>query len=224
MKHFNFINYHFDSTDSIKGKSVMYPMMKDFIKYDHMFSSEYGVNHNHHLFSMSTSNDLSTGRKKRRKNSSKQKKSDFVKMTNKSINKKNSFIQKLTKKETLASQDTAATIGNMKRHFADHNYFGILFSKNNSIAKPRIKRVKGMSQVIGSKHLSSPARGLNLIKSMESSSKVNNQTNVTRSIESNKNTSFEYKPSLFRNASTAGYYSNMSKSKFLLTIGTNLTA
>ena len=121
----------------------------------------------------------------------------------------NSFVQKVAKKETLGSQETAATIGNMKRHFTDHhNYFGILLGKNKSNiistskAKPKIKRVKGMSQVIGSKYLSSPARNRNLIKSMENSFKTNKQANFTKSIESNKNTSFEYKKGLFRNAST----------------------
>ena len=66
-----------------------------------------------------------------------------------------------------------------------------------------MKRVKGMSHVIGSTHLSSPTRNLNLIKSMENSSKTSKKANFTRNIESNKNTSIENKKGLFRNASTS---------------------
>jgi len=119
----------------------------------------------------------------------------------KSLNKKNNFIQKLSKKETVSSQETAATIGNMKRHYGDHNYFGILLGKNNIVSKSKIKRVKGISQVLDDKNLSSPLRDLNLMRSLESEVNIN-QDKITKSIESTKNgSSFNYTPNLNRDGS-----------------------
>lgn len=188
---------------------MIYPMMKDFIKYqtqckvldsiyhsfnhkakhsknnNHVLSRDYGANNNHHLFSMSTSNELSVSRKKR-KRKSKIKKSDSLKIKD-SVNKKNSFIHKLTKRETEASQETAATIGNIKKE-----YFN----------KSKIKRIKGILQVCEAVHIASPPKSTNMMRSMDTGFKGSYE-NITKSIESTKNaSSFDYTPNLIKELSS----------------------
>lgn len=135
-----------------------------------MFSSDYGMDTK--VFnSLSTSNDVSTTRKKKKKGL-KSKKSKDSKTSKKQLNKRNSFIAKIAKKkEAESSQETAATIGNMKKHAVDHNYFGLLFGKNphatHSFTDKTAKRIKEMSTIMNSHHLLSPGKGLGLMRSME---------------------------------------------------------
>ena len=116
-----------------------------------------------------------------------------------------SFIQKLSKKETEASQETTATIGNLKRRpvdTIDSSYFGYMFAnKNNGImSKSKIKRIKGISQVINSKQLNSPTRGLNLVKSMETSHGFSGGS-IGMASQNYNTESLEYTPNLFKEES-----------------------
>jgi len=40
-------------------------MMKDIVKYNNIFSNDYGINHNHHIHSLSTSNDASLNKNRK---------------------------------------------------------------------------------------------------------------------------------------------------------------
>lgn len=83
----------------------MYPMVKDMIKSDPFFNSEYGFDSG--LNSLSLSNEASIGRKKR-----KSKKKNSIISNKKTIKQKNSFIHKLSKKkESQTGEDTSASIG-----------------------------------------------------------------------------------------------------------------
>jgi len=86
-------------------------MMKDIIKTDNFLNSELHLDSG--LISLSLSNEASVGRKRKKSNKRKSH-SGSRKGTQKN---KHSFIHKLTKKkEAEMSEETAASIGNMKRH------------------------------------------------------------------------------------------------------------
>lgn len=152
----------------------MYPMVKDIIKADPFFNSEYGFDSG--LNSLSLSNEASIGRKKRRA-----KKKNNIISNKKTIKQKNSFIQKLSKKkkESQMVEENSASIGNfylynivlgnMKRQFIDHNYFGILFNKNPAQKPQSVKRTKGLSEIMNSKNLLSPSKHFELMKSLGNS-------------------------------------------------------
>ena len=69
--------------------------------------------------------------------------------------------------------DLYLLLGNLKRQYIDHNYFGILFNKNKpSGHKNRsVKRTKGISEIMNVKNLLSPSKELNIMRSMENSKK-----------------------------------------------------
>ena len=85
-------------------------------------------------------------------------------------------MQKLQRnKEAELSQETAATIENMKKYAVDNNYFGILLGKNNhhihSNKNKSTKRNKGIYRNDKSQNLLSHGITTGLMRSMDNQTK-----------------------------------------------------
>lgn len=185
-------DYLYRNKSNVEGASLMYPSRKNPYQADHKFSTDYYMD-SQAVNSLSTSKELSLGRKKK-----KSKKKSNSMMAKKQNKKRNSFIQKLTKKkEAELSEETAASIGNMKRQFIDHNYFGILFNKNQIKPKNKsVKRTKGVSETMNVKNLFSPQKQFELMKSMESSMKRKHSKMTKSSDLTHHASSTNYTPKL----------------------------
>lgn len=84
----------------------------------------------------------------------------------KSLQTRNSFIQKLTKKENtvvfknlgvgMSGEETAATMG-LTGNTGEHNYFGLVLDKGGK-GKKGVKRIRGFKEIVNVKNLHSPGK------------------------------------------------------------------
>lgn len=136
----------------------MYPLMKDIIKSEKLFQSSQYFPARSGQRSLSNSKDLGLSKSKKKRKSTKRK-SNSILVKNK-MAKQNSFIQKLTKKkEVEASDETAASIGNMKRQFIN--------SVKPKVKNKSVKRTKGISEIVAGNHLFSPQQQFDILSSLE---------------------------------------------------------
>ena len=66
------------------------------------------------------------------------------------------------------NEETTASLGNTKKNMTNHNYFGIIFNKNQTDMKPQsVKRSKELTKIMNVKNISSPHKHISMINSNE---------------------------------------------------------